>query len=172
MSASACRTRWLKGQKAMRIIPEPTASTLTYGLDKKKDETILVFDLGGGTFDVSVLEVGEGVVEVKATNGDTHLGGDDWGSLLTEYIADEFQEAHGIDLRKDRQVLQRLKEAAEKAKIELSPMLETEVNLPFVTTNASGPQHLQMKITRAKLEQISASLVQRWREQPRQPSSC
>jgi molecular chaperone DnaK len=153
----------IAGLEVLRIINEPTASALAYGLDKKKDETILVFDLGGGTFDVSVLEVGEGVVEVKATNGDTHLGGDDWDAILTEYIADEFQQAQGIDLRKDRQALQRLKEAAEKAKIELSSMLETEVNLPFITANASGPQHLQMKITRAKLEQISAPLVQRCR---------
>jgi molecular chaperone DnaK len=153
----------IAGLEVLRIINEPTASALAYGLDKKKDETILVFDLGGGTFDVSVLDVGEGVVEVKATNGDTHLGGDDWDAVLTEYIADEFEKAQGIDLRKDRQALQRLKEAAEKAKIELSSMLETEVNLPFITANASGPQHLQIKITRAKLEQISAPLVQRCR---------
>jgi len=153
----------IAGLEVLRIINEPTASALAYGLDKKKDETILVFDLGGGTFDVSVLEVGEGVVEVKATNGDTHLGGDDWDALLTEYIADEFEKAKGIDLRKDRQALQRLKEAAEKAKIELSSMLETEVNLPFITADGSGPQHLQIKITRAKFEQISESLVQRCR---------
>ena len=143
----------IAGLEVLRIINEPTASALAYGLDKKKDETILVFDLGGGTFDVSVLEVGEGVVEVKATNGDTHLGGDDWDAVLAEYIADEFKKEQGIDLRKDRQALQRLKEAAEKAKIELSSMLETEVNLPFITADASGPQHLQIKITRAKLEQ-------------------
>ena len=153
----------IAGLEVLRIINEPTASALAYGLEKKKDETILVFDLGGGTFDVSVLEVGDGVVEVKATNGDTHLGGDDWDAALTEYLADEFNKAHGIDLRKDRQALQRLKEAAEKAKIELSSMLETEVNLPFITADASGPQHLQIKITRAKLEQISAPLVQRCR---------
>ena len=145
----------IAGLEVLRIINEPTASALAYGLEKKKDETILVFDLGGGTFDVSVLEVGDGVVEVKATNGDTHLGGDDWDAVLTEYLADEFKKAHGIDLRQDRQALQRLKEAAEKAKIELSSMLETEVNLPFITADASGPQHLQIKITRAKLEQIS-----------------
>ena len=150
-------------QEVLRIINEPTASALAYGLDKKKDETILVFDLGGGTFDVSVLEVGDGVVEVKATNGDTHLGGDDWDAVLTEYMIDEFKKAQGIDLHQDRQALQRLKEAAEKAKIELSSMLETEVNLPFVTANASGPQHLQIKITRAKLDQLSLSLVQRCR---------
>ena len=154
----------IAGLEVLRIINEPTASALAYGLDKKKDETILVFDLGGGTFDVSVLEVGEGVVEVKATNGDTHLGGDDWDAVLTEYIVEEFKKAQGIDLRQDRQALQRLKEAAEKAKIELSSMLETEVNLPFITANASGPQHLQMKITRAKLEQLSAPLVQRCRK--------
>ncbi len=153
----------IAGLEVLRIINEPTASALAYGLDKKKDETILVFDLGGGTFDVSVLEVGEGVVEVKATNGDTHLGGDDWDAVLTEYIIDEFKKAQGIDLRKDRQALQRLKEAAEKAKIELSSMLETEINLPYITANASGPQHLQMKITRAKLEQLSLPLVQRCR---------
>jgi molecular chaperone DnaK len=154
----------IAGLEVLRIINEPTASALAYGLDKKKDETILVFDLGGGTFDVSVLEVGDGVVEVKATNGDTHLGGDDWDAVLTEYIVEEFKKAQGIDLRQDRQALQRLKEAAEKAKIELSSMLETEVNLPFITANASGPQHLQLKITRAKLEQLSAALVQRCRK--------
>ena len=153
----------IAGLEVLRIINEPTASALAYGLDKKKDETILVFDLGGGTFDVSVLEVGDGVVEVKATNGDTHLGGDDWDAVLTEYMIDEFKKAQGIDLHQDRQALQRLKEAAEKAKIELSSMLETEVNLPFVTANASGPQHLQIKITRAKLDQLSLSLVQRCR---------
>jgi molecular chaperone DnaK len=153
----------IAGLEVLRIINEPTASALAYGLDKKKDETILVFDLGGGTFDVSVLEVGEGVVEVKATNGDTHLGGDDWDDVLAEHIASEFKREQGIDLHNDRQALQRLKEAAEKAKIELSTMMETEVNLPFVTADASGPKHLQMKLTRAKLEQLSAQLVQRCR---------
>ena len=153
----------IAGLEVLRIINEPTASALAYGLDKKNDETILVFDLGGGTFDVSVLEVGEGVVEVKATNGDTHLGGDDWDAVLIEYIIDEFKKAQGIDLHKDRQALQRLKEAAEKAKIELSTMLETEINLPYITANASGPQHLQIKITRAKLEQLSEPLVKRCR---------
>ena len=153
----------IAGLEVLRIINEPTASALAYGLDKKMDETILVFDLGGGTFDVSVLEVGEGVVEVKATNGDTHLGGDDWDAVLTEYIIDEFKKTQGIDLRKDRQALQRLKEAAEKAKIELSSMLETEINLPYITANASGPQHLQIKITRAKFEQLSELLVKRCR---------
>src|SRR5512136_229657 len=151
----------IAGLDVLRIINEPTASALAYGLDKKKDETILVFDLGGGTFDVSVLDVGEGVVEVKATNGDTHLGGDDWDAALAEYIASEFQRAEGIDLRNDRQALQRLKEAAEKSKIELSTMMETEVNLPFITADASGPKHLQLKITRAKLEQITGDLIQR-----------
>ncbi len=155
----------IAGLDVLRIINEPTASALAYGLPagKKKNETILVFDLGGGTFDVSVLEVGEGVVEVKATNGDTHLGGDDWDDVLAEHIASEFKREQGIDLHNDRQALQRLKEAAEKAKIELSTMMETEVNLPFVTADASGPKHLQMKITRAKLEQLSAQLVQRCR---------
>jgi molecular chaperone DnaK len=153
----------IAGLEVLRIINEPTASALAYGLDKKKDETILVFDLGGGTFDVSVLEVGEGVVEVKATNGDTHLGGDDWDAVLANYIADEFKRQEGIDLRNDRQALQRLKEAAEKAKIELSSMLETEVNLPFITADASGPKHLQVKVTRAKLEQLTKNLVDRCR---------
>ena len=147
----------IAGLEVLRIINEPTASALAYGLDKKKDETILVFDLGGGTFDVSVLEVGEGVVEVKATNGDTHLGGDDWDAVLTEYIADEFKKTQGIDLRKDRQALQRLKEAAEKAKIELSSMLETEVNLPYHHRERFRPPALADKITRAKLEQLSAA---------------
>jgi len=153
----------IAGLDVLRIINEPTASALAYGLDKKKDETILVFDLGGGTFDVSVLEVGEGVVEVKATNGDTHLGGDDWDAVLAEYIADEFKREQGIDLRNDRQALQRLKEGAEKAKIELSTMMETEVNLPFITADASGPKHLQVKITRSKFEQLTQHLVQRCR---------
>ena len=153
----------IAGLEVLRIINEPTASALAYGLDKKKDETILVFDLGGGTFDVSVLEVGEGVVEVKATNGDTHLGGDDWDAALTDYVIEEFKKNQGIDLSKDRQALQRIREAAEKAKIELSSMMETEINLPFLTADASGPQHLQTKITRAKLEQLCAPLVQRCR---------
>jgi len=153
----------IAGLEVLRIINEPTASALAYGLDKKKDETILVFDLGGGTFDVSVLEVGEGVVEVKATNGDTHLGGDDWDALLANHIADEFKRDQGVDLRNDRQALQRLKEAAEKAKIELSTMMETEVNLPFITADASGPKHLQLKVTRAKFEQLTQQLVQRCR---------
>src|SRR5690606_31701021 len=151
----------IAGLNVLRIINEPTAAALAYGLDKKKDETILVFDLGGGTFDVSVLDVGDGVVEVQATAGDTHLGGDDWDQRLVDYIADEFRKDQGIDLRKDRQALQRLKEAAEKAKIELSSTMETEVNLPFITADASGPKHLQMRITRSKFEQLTEDLVQR-----------
>jgi molecular chaperone DnaK len=153
----------IAGLEVLRIINEPTASSLAYGLDKKKDETILVFDLGGGTFDVSILDVGEGVVEVQSTSGDTFLGGDDWDQRVTDNIADEFKKDRGIDLRGDRQALQRLKEAAEKAKIELSTVLETEVNLPFVTADASGPKHLQMKLTRAKLEQLTEDLVERCR---------
>jgi molecular chaperone DnaK len=153
----------IAGLEVMRIINEPTASALAYGLDKKKDETILVFDLGGGTFDISLLDVGEGVVEVKATSGDTHLGGDDWDQVIAEYIINEFKHENGIDLQTDRQALQRLKEAAEKAKIELSSMMETEINLPFITADASGPKHLQMKLTRAKFEQLSADLVKRLR---------
>jgi molecular chaperone DnaK len=153
----------IAGLEVLRIINEPTASSLAYGLDKKKDETILVFDLGGGTFDVSILDVGEGVVEVQSTSGDTFLGGDDWDQRVTDYIADEFKKEQGIDLRGDRQALQRLKEAAEKAKIELSTVMETEINLPFITADASGPKHLQMKLTRAKLEQLTEDLVERCR---------
>ncbi len=153
----------IAGLDVLRIINEPTASALAYGLDKKSNETILVFDLGGGTFDISLLEVGDGVVEVKATSGDTHLGGDDWDAVLVDHIAGEFKQENGIDLRTDRQALQRLKEAAEKAKIELSSMLETEVSLPFITADANGPKHLQVKITRAKFEQLSSALVQRLR---------
>jgi molecular chaperone DnaK len=153
----------IAGLEVLRIINEPTAASLAYGLDKKEAETILVFDLGGGTLDVSILDVGEGLVEVQATSGDTFLGGDDWDQRLTDYIADEFKKEQGIDLRNDRQALQRLKEAAEKAKIELSTVLETEVNLPFVTADASGPKHLQMKLTRAKLEQLTEDLVERCR---------
>jgi molecular chaperone DnaK len=154
----------IAGLEVMRIINEPTASALAYGLDKKKDETILVFDLGGGTFDVSVLEVGEGVIEVKATNGDTHLGGDDWDQRIVNWAADEFKKDQGIDLRQDRQALQRLREAAEKAKIELSSVLETEINLPYITADASGPKHLQLKLTRAKFEQMTEDLLQRCRK--------
>jgi molecular chaperone DnaK len=153
----------IAGLEVLRIINEPTAASLAYGLDKQDMETILVFDLGGGTFDVSILEVGEGVVEVKATNGDTHLGGDDWDQRIVNWVADEYQKEQGIDLRGDRQALQRLKEAAEKAKIELSSVLETELNLPFITADASGPKHLQMKLTRSKFEQLTEELVERCR---------
>ena len=153
----------IAGLEVMRIINEPTASALAYGLDKKKDETILVFDLGGGTFDVSVLEVGEGVIEVKATNGDTHLGGDDWDQKIVNWAADEFKREQGIDLRNDRPALQRLREAAEKAKIELSTMMETEINLPYITADASGPKHLQLKLSRAKFEQMTEDLLARCR---------
>jgi molecular chaperone DnaK len=151
----------IAGLDVQRIINEPTAAALAYGLDKKSSETILVFDLGGGTFDVSILEVGDGVVEVRSTNGDTHLGGDDWDQRLVDYIADEFKKENGIDLRNDRQALQRLKEAAEKAKIELSTVMETEVNLPFITADASGPKHLQMKLSRSKFEQLTEDLLNR-----------
>ncbi len=154
----------IAGLEVLRIINEPTAASLAYGLDKKEAETILVFDLGGGTFDVSILDVGEGVVEVQSTSGDTFLGGDDWDQRIVDYVADEFKKDQGIDLRQDRQALQRLKEAAEKAKIELSTVMETEINLPFVTADASGPKHLQIKLTRAKLEQLTEDLVQRCRE--------
>jgi molecular chaperone DnaK len=151
----------IAGLEVMRIINEPTAAALAYGMDKKENETILVFDLGGGTFDVSLLEVGDGVVEVKATNGDMHLGGDDWDHRILNYVAEEFKKDQGIDLREDRQALQRLREAAEKAKIELSTVTEAEVNLPFITADASGPKHLQVKLTRAKFEQLSEDLVDR-----------
>jgi molecular chaperone DnaK len=151
----------IAGLNVLRIINEPTAAALAYGLDKKKDETIAVYDFGGGTFDISVLEVGEGVVEVKATNGDTHLGGDDLDDRIIEWLAAEFKKSEGIDLSKDRMALQRLKEAAEKAKIELSTAIETEINLPFVTADQSGPKHLQVKLTRAKLEQLVDDLLQR-----------
>jgi molecular chaperone DnaK len=145
----------------VRIINEPTAAALAYGMDKKKDETIAVYDFGGGTFDISILEVGEGVVEVKATNGDTHLGGDDIDQIVQDWIVTEFKRESGIDLTKDKMALQRLKEAAEKAKIELSTTMETEINLPFITADASGPKHLLMKMTRAKLEQLVEGLIQR-----------
>ena len=151
----------IAGLNVQRIVNEPTAAALAYGLDKKKDETIAVFDLGGGTFDISVLEVGEGVVEVKSTNGDTHLGGDDFDQVVVDWMIAEFKKAEGIDLGKDRMALQRLREAAEKAKIELSSVMETEINLPFVTADASGPKHLAMKLTRAKLEALVEPLVQR-----------
>jgi molecular chaperone DnaK len=151
----------IAGLNVLRIVNEPTAAALAYGLDTKKDETIAVYDLGGGTFDISILEVGEGVVEVQATNGDTRLGGDDFDQKIVEWMTDEFRKAEGIDLAKDRMALQRLREAAEKAKIELSSVMETEINLPFVTADASGPKHLAMKLTRAKLESLVEDLVQR-----------
>ena len=151
----------IAGLDVLRIVNEPTAAALAYGLDKKSAETIMVFDLGGGTFDVSILEVGEGVVEVKSTSGDTFLGGDDWDRRITDHIVQEFKRDQGIDLSQDRQALQRLQEAAEKAKIELSSVMETEVNLPFITADISGPKHLQMKLTRAKLDQLTEDLVQR-----------
>jgi len=151
----------IAGLEVMRIINEPTASALAYGMDKKENEVILVFDLGGGTFDVSLLEVGGGVVEVKATNGDTHLGGDDWDEVIVNWAADEFKKTQGLDLRQDRQALQRLREASEKAKIELTSVIETEINLPYVTADASGPKHLQLKLSRAKFEKMTEHLVDR-----------
>ncbi len=151
----------IAGLEVLRIINEPTAAALAYGLDRKKDEVIAVYDLGGGTFDISILEIGDGVFEVKATNGDTHLGGDDFDQRVIDWIAEEFKKEHGIDLRKDRMALQRLKEAAEKAKCELSTTLQTEINLPFITADASGPKHLVMTLTRAKLESLVADLVER-----------
>jgi molecular chaperone DnaK len=151
----------IAGLEVLRIINEPTASSLAYGLDKKKDEVIAVYDLGGGTFDISVLDVGDGVFQVRSTSGDTFLGGDDFDQRIIDYIADEFQRTNGIDLRKDRQSLQRLKEASEKAKIELSTMLQTEINLPYITADASGPKHLLMTLTRAKLEQLTTDLIER-----------
>ena len=149
------------GLNVLRIINEPTAAALAYGLDKKKDEKIAVFDLGGGTFDISILELGDGVFEVKSTNGDTHLGGEDFDQRLMEYIAVEFKNDYGIDLRNDRMALQRIKEAAEKAKMELSTVMETDVNLPFITADASGPKHLTMKLTRAKLESLVEELIEK-----------
>ena len=151
----------IAGLEVMRIVNEPTAAALAYGLDKQKEETIAVYDFGGGTFDISILEVGEGVVEVKSTNGDTHLGGDNLDQRVIEWIVAEFKSSDGIDLSKDRMALQRLKEAAEKAKMELSTVLETDINLPFVTADQSGPKHLQMKLTRARFEQLVEELLQR-----------
>ncbi|HOG18369.1 MAG TPA: molecular chaperone DnaK [Syntrophales bacterium] len=151
----------IAGLNVLRIINEPTAAALAYGLDKKHDQKIAVFDLGGGTFDISILELGDGVFEVKSTNGDTHLGGEDFDQRVIDFIAGEFKKEQGIDLRKDKMALQRLKEAAEKAKIELSSSLETDINLPFVTADASGPKHLQMKMTRAKLESLVEDLVEK-----------
>lgn len=149
----------IAGLNVLRIINEPTAASLAYGLDKKKEEKVAVFDLGGGTFDISILEIGEGVFEVKSTNGDTHLGGEDFDQRLMDHLADEFKKDQGIDLRKDKMALQRLKEAAEKAKIELSSSMETDINLPFITADASGPKHLTMKLTRAKLESLVEGLI-------------
>ncbi len=153
----------IAGLDVLRIINEPTAAALAYGLDKKSNETILVFDLGGGTFDVSLLEVGDGVVEVRSTNGDTHLGGDDWDERIVRWMIGEFKKDQGIDLAADRQALQRLREAAEKAKIELSTLLETEINLPYITADASGPKHLQMRLSRSKFEQLTSDLLERCR---------
>src|SRR3954454_8943050 len=152
-----------KTRQRMRIINEPTAASLAYGLDKKKSEKIAVFDLGGGTFDISILDGGDGVFKVESTNGDTHLGGDDFDQVLIDYVADEFKKQHGIDLRKDQMALQRLKEAAERAKKDLSQQATTDVNLPFITADASGPKHLQMSLTRAKFEQMVDPLVERCR---------
>ncbi|MBP8864632.1 MAG: molecular chaperone DnaK [Anaerolineae bacterium] len=153
----------IAGLEVVRIINEPTASALAYGLDRNVDETILVFDLGGGTFDVSILEVSEGLIEVKSTNGDTHLGGDDWDERVVRWMLEEFRKDQGIDLSQDRQAMQRLREAGEKAKIELSTMMETEINLPFITADASGPKHLQLRLTRSKFEQLTRDLVERCR---------
>ncbi len=154
----------IAGLEVLRIINEPTAAALAYGLDKKENETILVFDLGGGTFDVSVLEVGGGVIEVRSTNGDTHLGGDDWDERIVSSVAEQFKSDTGIDLRQDKQALQRLREAAEKAKIELSSVLETEINLPYITADINGPKHLQTKLTRSRFEQLTEDLVARLRQ--------
>ncbi|MFI5282815.1 MAG: molecular chaperone DnaK [Candidatus Dormibacterales bacterium] len=154
----------IAGLNVLRIINEPTAASLAYGLDKKANETILVFDLGGGTFDVSVLDVGDGVFEVKSTNGDTHLGGDDYDRRVVDWLADEFKKQNGIDLKNDRQALQRLTEAAERAKIELSSRLETSVNLPFITADQTGPKHLEMTLTRAKFESLTSDLTERCRQ--------
>src|SRR5439155_16458788 len=154
----------IAGLTVKRVLPEPTAAALAYGMDKNKGGKIFVFDLGGGTFDVSVLDVGEGVFEVLSINGDTHLGGDDYDQTLVDHIAEEFRKQQGIDLRNDAMALQRLKEAAEKAKIELSANMETSVNLPFITADASGPKHLQMAITRSKFESLTAALTERSRQ--------
>ena len=151
----------IAGLEVLRIINEPTAASLAYGLDKAKNEKIAVYDLGGGTFDISILEIGDGVFEVKSTNGDTHLGGDDFDQAIMNWIAEEFKKENGIDLRNDRMSLQRLKEAAERAKIELSSTMQTEINLPFITADSSGPKHLVMAMTRAKLEQLVGNLVER-----------
>ncbi|MFE9636596.1 molecular chaperone DnaK, partial [Streptomyces sp. NPDC006463] len=151
----------IAGLKVLRIINEPTSAALAYGLDKENDQTILVFDLGGGTFDVSLLEIGEGLVEVKSTNGDTHLGGDDWDQKIVDHLVKQFQNAYGIDLSQDKMALQRLREAAEKAKIELSAATETTINLPYISASAEGPLHLDEKLTRSQFEQLTADLLER-----------
>ncbi|MGP4086034.1 molecular chaperone DnaK, partial [Streptomyces sp. KR55] len=151
----------IAGLKVLRIINEPTAAALAYGLDKENDQTVLVFDLGGGTFDVSLLEIGEGVVEVKATNGDTHLGGDDWDQRIVDHLVKQFKNNYGVDLSKDKMAVQRLREAAERAKIELSSSSETTVNLPYITASAEGPLHLDEKLTRAQFQQLTADLLER-----------
>src|SRR5690606_20231957 len=151
----------IAGLEVLRIINEPTASSLAYGLDKKEDEKIAVYDLGGGTYDISILDLSEGVFQVLASNGDTHLGGDDFDQRIIDWLADEFKKQEGIDLRGDRMALQRLKEAAEKAKIELSSTQQTEITLPFITADASGPKHLNITLTRSKLEQLVADLIDR-----------
>ena len=150
----------LPGLNVLRIINEPTAAALAYGMDKKKEEKIGVYDLGGGTFDISILEIGEGVIEVKSTNGNTYLGGDDFDLRIMDWMVEEFRKDQGIDLKNDKMALQRLKEAAEKAKIELSTAMETEINLPFVTADATGPKHLLMKLSRSKLEQLVGDLIE------------
>src|SRR5665811_547398 len=161
----------IAGLEVLRIINEPTASSLAYGLDKRKNETIVVYDLGGGTFDVSILEVGDGVFQVKSTSGDTFLGGDDFDQRIIDFLADEFKKENQIDLRQDRQALQRLKEAAEKAKIELSSVMQSEINLPYITADANGPKHLVTTLTRAKLEQLTGDLVARTLEPVRRALS-
>jgi molecular chaperone DnaK len=153
----------IAGLEVLRIINEPTAAALAYGLDKEHDQTILVYDLGGGTFDVSILEIGEGVFEVKATSGDNHLGGDDFDQRIIDWLADDFKNKHGIDLREDKMALQRLKEAAEKAKIELSSALTTNINLPFITADQTGPKHLEMTLTRSEFQRLTADLLERTR---------
>lgn len=161
----------IAGLEVLRIINEPTAAALAYGLDKENDQTILVFDLGGGTFDVSILELGDGVFEVKATSGNNRLGGDDFDQRIVDYVAEEFKKEHGIDLRQDRTSLQRLKDAAEKAKIELSSMASTNINLPFITADATGPKHLDMTLTRAKFEELTQDLVEATMDPTRQALS-
>src|SRR6185503_18304570 len=151
----------IAGLKVLRIINEPTAAALAYGLDRGDEQTVLVFDLGGGTFDVSLLEMGEGVIEVKATNGDTHLGGDDWDQRIVDHLVKQFKNAYGVDLSKDKMAVQRLREAAEKAKIELSSSSETTINLPYITASSEGPLHLEVKITRAEFQRMTADLLER-----------